>query len=91
MKAVMMAVVVHLTATGGAGAREEQGSQAAKRNEVSSDADVGKHFSELMKEWKSLKEDFEMEREKARHEAERKKREAEAGNEPQPQRAPTPR
>lgn len=86
MKVMSLVVMVQLAAAGGTGVHREEGRQADERNEANPDKDVGKHFSELMKEWKALKEDFEVERQKARQESEKRKREAEVEHEqPRPQ------
>ncbi len=73
MKPFMMAaLVVQLTATGGAGSgRTGTGGEAG-----ASAKDVGKHFSALKNEVSSLSQQFREARERARLENERKKREA---------------
>lgn len=86
MKVMSMVVMMQLAAAGGTGAHREESKQADERNKANPDKDVGKHFSELMKEWKALKKDFEAERQKARQESEKRKREAEPEDEqPRPQ------
>ena len=80
MKSVMLAaVVVQLTAAGGAGAGSHaQGRQAAERNGASQPTpSIKESFSALKKEVDSLRHDYAEARERERREAERKKREAE--------------
>lgn len=84
MKPLMMAaLVVQLTAAGGAGSGRAGDSSQLK----ASARDVGKHFSALKGEVSSLTQQFRAARERARLEAERKKRESEGFYEPQ---TPTP-
>ncbi|WP_224245591.1 hypothetical protein [Hyalangium gracile] len=84
MKPLMMAaLVVQLTSAGGAGSGrpgEKQG------NAGSSMKDVGKHFTALKGEVKSLSQQFREAKERARLEAERKKQEEEGFHAPQTQR-----
>jgi septal ring factor EnvC (AmiA/AmiB activator) len=86
MKAVALAaLLVQMSASGGAGAHEEQ---TAERRDASAD-DVGKNLSELKSEISSLSEQFRLARERRRQEAERKKRESgEWTNEPTAPAAP---
>jgi hypothetical protein len=80
MKPLMMAaLVVQLTAAGGAGSGQAGGDGKAS----GSAEDVGKHFSALKNEVSSLSQQFSEARERARLEAERKKREAQGFHEPQ--------
>ncbi len=73
MKPLMMAaLVVQLTATGGAGS----GRTGTEGDSVASSKDVGKHFSALKNEVTSLSQQFREARERAKLESERKKREA---------------
>ena len=73
MKPFMMAaLVVQLTATGGAGS----GRTGTGGESDASAKDVGKHFSALKNEVSSLSQQFREARERARLENERKKREA---------------
>jgi hypothetical protein len=82
MKPLMMAaIVVQLTAAGGAGS----GPAGRDSHAGSSAKDVGKHFSALKNEMASLKQQFREAKERARLEAERKKREAEGSYAPQTQ------
>jgi hypothetical protein len=86
MKSLMMAaLVVQLTSAGGAGS----GQTGAPSQTGDSPKDVGKHFSALKGEVKSLTQQFREARERARLEAEQKKRETEGSHEPQTQRATT--
>jgi hypothetical protein len=79
MKPLMMAaLVVQLTAAGGAGS----GRAGEHSPSGASTKDVGKHFSALKSEVSSLSQQFREARERARLEAERKKREAEGAYEP---------
>jgi len=73
MKPFMMAaLVVQLTATGGAGS----GRTGAEGDSGGSAKDVGKHFSALKNEVSTLSQQFREARERARLDTERKKREA---------------
>ena len=73
MKPLMMAaLVVQLTATGGAGS----GRTGTGGDSGASAKDVGKHFSALKNEVSSLSQQFRAARERARLDTERKKREA---------------
>ncbi|HYH97312.1 hypothetical protein [Hyalangium sp.] len=82
---MMAALVVQLTAAGGAGS----GRTGVSPQAGDSPKEVGRHFSALKTEVSSLKQQFREARERARLEAERKKQEAEASYEPQTQRAAT--
>lgn len=85
MKPLMMAaLVVQLTAAGGAGGgrTEEKPDQAG-----SSVKDVGKHFSALKTEVSSLSQQFREARERAKVEAARKKQESEGAYAPKTERA----
>lgn len=90
MKSVMLAaVVVQLTAAGGAGAgNQARGRQAAERNGASQAPSIKESFSALKKEVDSVKHDYAEARERERREAERKKREAETPYVAPPKRAP---
>jgi hypothetical protein len=80
---MMAALVVQLTAAGGAGSgRAGDPSQAGNTPKA-----VGKHFSALKTEVSSLKQQFREARERAKLEAEKKRREAEGFYEPQTDRA----
>ncbi|SEM09067.1 hypothetical protein SAMN05444354_111123 [Stigmatella aurantiaca] len=78
---MMAALVVQLTATGGA--RGGQGSQQTQ--ERVSGKDVGKHFSALRTEVSSLSQQFREAKERRRREAEQKQRELEGFYEPKVQ------
>ncbi len=81
MKSVMMAaMVVQLTAAGGAGANSLRTSkQANEPKDVSSAlADVSRHFSALKQERTTLQHDYQEAHERLRREAEQKKAEDEA-------------
>jgi hypothetical protein len=81
MKPFMMAaLVVQLTATGGAGS----GRTGAEGDSGGSAKDVGKHFSALKNEVSSLSQQFREARERARLDTERKKREAQGFYESSP-------
>jgi hypothetical protein len=78
---MVAALVVQLTATGGA--RGGQGSPQTQ--EKVSGKDVGKHFSALRTEVSSLSQQFREAKERRRLEAERKQRESEGFYEPKVQ------
>jgi hypothetical protein len=78
---MMAALVVQLTATGGA--RGGQGSLDTM--ERGSGKDVGKHFSALKTEISSLSQQFREAKERRRREAEQKQRESEGFYEPKAQ------
>jgi hypothetical protein len=81
----LAALLVHMSASGGAGAHEER---TAERRDAAA-GDVGKNLSELKAEISSLSEQFRLARERRRQEAERKKRESgEWTNEPTAPAAP---
>lgn len=81
MKPLMMAaLVVQLTATGGAGS----GRTGAGGDSGTPAKDVGKHFSALRNEVSSLSQQFREARERAKLDTERKKREAQGFHESPP-------
>lgn len=90
MKSVMVAaMVVQLTASGGAGSSSLRTRQANEPKDVSQAwSDVGKHFNALKHEVDTLQHDYKETHTRLRHEAEQKKLESEGGHAPQTQRAP---
>lgn len=79
MKAMTVAaLLLQLSAAGGAGSAGERAGKRQASPEPKQDEDVGKQFSSLKSEISSLKAEFRAAKERQRQEAERKAREEEA-------------